>query len=109
MRAGRLDQSFSVERPVKTRTDSGGTVVTWELFIDGAWGQFTGLNGDEPFQADAFHKEAIYEVLTRPISGITTEMRLVANGRHFDILFIDDMTSRAQIKMRVRDGKSKGS
>lgn len=108
MRAGRLDQVFDIEQPVKTRSASGGVTTTWTTFASGVWGGFQGLSGQERYSAEAFQSESLYLLEIRPLSGLTDQMRINMSGRYFDILAIDDLTARDRTVLRIKEGRSKG-
>lgn len=111
MRAGPLDKRIDIEQPKdpQTKAASGAVAKEWEPFATGLWANFKGLNGAESFAAGEYLTESFYRVIVRPITGITTKMRLVYGSRTFDILSVDDMGSRSEVWMRVKEGRSKGN
>ena len=109
MRAGRLDQVFDVEQPVKARTGSGAITTTWTSFASAVWGGFSDqLLGAEKFAAEGFNTQAEYQVEIRPLAGLTTQMRINYNGRYLDILSINDLKRNDRWLLHVKEGRSKG-
>jgi len=81
----------------------------WECFAPGIWASFEGINGNESFAAGQYLSESFYRVKIRPLEGLTNKMRIVYGSRTFDILSIDDLSSRSEVWMRVKEGRSKGN
>lgn len=86
MDPGKLDRIITIEKPpeIPERDETG---APRETFVTAArpWARVTTLRGSEDFAAGAETQKhtAVFRIRYRP--GITPEMRIVHNGRPYDI------------------------
>ena len=80
MRAGNLRHRISIQKPVVTRNNLGGVDKSWQEFAT-AKAAVTPLRAREYFAARQVQAETTHLVTIRYITGITSEMRVIFNGR----------------------------
>ncbi len=85
MRAGRLDRLITIEQPTESKDEYGATTVIWTSFAQ-VWASVRYDNGTEYFSAGQVNTriDAVFKI--RPLTGITTKMRVNYAGEYFDIL-----------------------
>jgi SPP1 family predicted phage head-tail adaptor len=84
MKAGALRHRIRIERPVPTRNEFGEEIRTWVLVAE-RWASIDPLSGRELWAARQVQAETSHRIRTRHVDGVTTEMRIAHDGRHFDI------------------------
>ena len=93
MRSGQLRHIVRVESPIKTKTSSGSTATTWELFRN-VWANIETLRGYEKQSAAASWPGSDSRITIRYIAGLLPTMRIVYNEVIYSILNIDDVEQR---------------
>lgn len=101
MRAGLLDRRITIQRKSITQSDSGEEVVTWAT-VATVWVQKIENRGEERFAARQFVGHAIRTFRFRWSSvakEVTTEHRIVFDGRAFDITDVREVGRREGIEV----------
>ena len=83
IRAGELRSYVTIEEPGE-RTASGGTSSTWKEFAK-VFAKIEPLTGRELQTAKTLYAEVTTRVTIRYMQGVTTKMRIVADGKRFNI------------------------
>lgn len=86
MRAGKLRQQLTIQRPVESRSSSGAPVESWATFAE-VRGAVEPLSGRMLFAAQEFHSEVTTRIRLRYLEGITASMRVVLGAHIFLILY----------------------
>ena len=89
IRAGDLREIVSILEPVETRDAFGGVVTTWQE-IENCWARVVTQKGDEALRAASTDSRATVRIQMRYRPGITAQMRLMWNGREYDVRDVDD-------------------
>lgn len=82
-----------IEQPVKVRTATGGTTITWELFKS-MWAGIETLRSFEKQSADAVWPGADSRISIWYIAGLLPTMRVNYKGKIYSILGINDIEER---------------
>lgn len=91
--AGKLDRRVTIEQPSVAADAYGGQVTTWTTFKV-AWAEVRPIRGAERFEAMA-QRAARFEVFRiRYLSGVTPKMRIVWDGRVYNIRNIAEVGRR---------------
>lgn len=90
MRAGTLDQRVKIESKVEARDAEGGVTESWATF-DTVWAKVIGIGGREFFDAAAVNAEDTVVFRVRWRTGILQTMRMVWDGRNYDIRAIKEL------------------
>jgi len=95
MRAGRLRHKIEIQRPVETDGSMGSVVSSWQTFTQ-CRASYEPKTAKETYQAnqDFAQSEAMFR--TRFVPGVTPKMRLIFDGRTFDILGVIDVYGRGR-------------
>lgn len=108
MRAGRLRQYITIEQPPTGQDAAGQPLTTWTVFAY-AYARISPINGAERFDADANRNPLTHEIEIRYISGISPDMRVLFDGRYFNIVAIRNTDERnAQMFLDCVEGLSNG-
>lgn len=75
MKAGPLRERVTIEKPVDTQDDIGGTVRTWET-VATCWAAVEPLSGREFFAAQQVQASSTTRIRIRFREDITTKMRV---------------------------------
>jgi SPP1 family predicted phage head-tail adaptor len=81
---GRLDRRLTLETPVATSDDVGGTMVTWQP-VARLWAEVRSRFGNERQWAEALTSEATHLIRIRRTSGLGPNMRFTEGDRIFEI------------------------
>ena len=94
MRAGKLRHRVTIQQTTETRESTmGGVIDTWGTFAT-RYASVSPLTGREYFTAQQHASEVTHEVRLRYLSGVTTKMRVLHDGRTFDIESIANTDER---------------
>ena len=108
MRAGTLRHKVAIEQRSVTTDTYGGEVVTWLPFTT-AWADIQPLSGREMIAAQAVQSEITSKVIMRYIPGVLPSMRVVFEGRYYDIQSVIDWGMRHQeLNLMCSEGLSQG-
>lgn len=86
-----MRHDIAIESLTNTRDPQGGMVKTWNIFKE-LRAKIINLSGneDDATTHGGAVGEARTEFTTRYVEGVDTSMRIVFNGRHYNILHIND-------------------
>ena len=93
MRAGTLRTRVLIQQRALGRDGFGQQVTTWSTLSE-AWAAIEPMSGRELELAQAVSAEVTHQVTIRYRPGITQAMRIVYNGRVFDIHSVLDADMR---------------
>lgn len=92
MRTGHLDQRITIEALQGTLDDYGQPVNEWGTFLS-TWAAVEPLQGREYFAADAAQSEVTARIRTRYRPGITSQDRVIHDGKTYNIVTVIDVRS----------------
>jgi len=89
MRAGRLDRQITIQHATVIQDASGQEIEHWEPFAS-VWASRKDVRGSERFSSDQRFaaRSAVYRL--RYLSGLNEEMRIVDDGKTYQIIGIAD-------------------
>lgn len=93
MKGGARRHLIRVERPVKVKTATGGTTITWELFKQ-MWASIKTLRSFEKQSANASWPGSDSKISIWYVSGILPTMRINHKGKIYSILGINNIEER---------------
>lgn len=100
-RVGDLDRRITIQAKTVERDDYGATKETWS---DAAtvWAQYLPGGGDERFAAAQVYAETQARFRIRWRDDVTTQHRVLFDGKLWDILAIDEMGRRGGLEIKAR-------
>jgi SPP1 family predicted phage head-tail adaptor len=101
MRAGRLDRRITIQGKVVTQDEFGGEVVTWSD-VATVWAEKIENRGQERFSAQQFVGKSAKTFKIRwsaTVAVVTTEHRVVFDGRQHDIHDVREVGRREGIEI----------
>ena len=110
MEVGKLDRRILVQQPTDSQDDFGGTVTTWATYVS-RWAAIRYTKGNEGYQVE--RKNALYTLLFTDRSdtgtrGITEKMRIIYEGKLYDIRQITERTDEFRIMYITIEAEQKG-
>lgn len=93
MEAGRLDRRLTIESNEPIQDQFGSMTAAWLPFAT-VWGRVSPVSGTEPFKSDQVTAAAATKFRIRWIDGLTESMRIVYNGRNYNIKNIFEIGRR---------------
>lgn len=111
MLAHRLRHRVTIQRPVDTQDAQTGQITrTWATVQAGLPAEVLTGPGREMHSAGTKLAETAARINTRWFPGLSHEMRLLWDGKVFDIISIEtDLTGRREYRLRCKDGLTDGS
>lgn len=97
MQAGHYQHRVTIETPTESRTATGGQSFTWSTFAS-RWGRMVPKNAREFTAAQQAFAEMQWMWEIRGHLALTTKMRLVFDGRYFNILGIQSPDGKSPAK-----------
>lgn len=109
MRAGKMDRRIVIQvRAVVGKSSSGEEIHDWVPFRT-CWAEFVADRGQEIFKSHQRQGESSGLFRIRHFPGITSSMRVVYDGRNFDIASIVPMRGRdSGLELFVNEGLTNG-
>lgn len=92
---GELRHRVFFQRAISTDDGYGGKVQTW-INCGEAWAKIAPLSGREYFDAHQIQAEVTHRITMRYRTDLTTDLRLSAGGRVFEIESILDLNEGHQ-------------
>jgi len=90
MNLGGLNKYATIEKPLAVADGTyGGQTITWVTFVT-AWIDIQPLSGRELIGAQAEHAEISGKIFMHYIPGLSTDMRITYEGKHYNIEAIID-------------------
>ena len=96
-----LDRRITIQEPVVSKDGYGEDVVTGWTPVATVWAQVIPVSGREYFDAAAIRAEKTTRFRIRWRSGVTEAMRIVYDGRSYDILGIVEIGRREGLEIRA--------
>lgn len=93
MRAGRLRHRIEIQQPVTVQDVYGEPLTTWERHAL-CWASAEPLRGQELFNARQTLAEVNVRFRLRYLAGVEPDMRVLFDGRTFDLVEIIDVDER---------------
>lgn len=109
MRTGNLRRRISIQRKDMTQDSYGQPSLTWVSVAD-TWADIQPLSGRELEIAQAINAEVSHQVTIRHREGITAAMRIVYQGRYFNITSppLDVDMRHKEIQLMCSEGLNDG-
>ena len=99
MRAGKLRARLVFEVPTQSQDSYGEEGQTWVVHAERR-GSLSPISGAEARETRGETARIRYEIWCRYVAGVTEKMRVVVEGKHYDILAILDIGSRRR-KLKI--------
>jgi len=93
MRAGLLRHQITIETVSESQDSSGAIVSAWSTHAV-VMAAYEPQGGSESFKEDQEQATQSVKFRIRYLAGVTAKMRIVYDGRHFDILSVADVGGR---------------
>ena len=90
---GSMRHRVSLEAPLRTGTEGGAAVVSWQL-VAGMFAQVRPVTGREIVTADGTAARVTHEVVIRHRDGVRAEMRFLEGTRVLEIRAVLDLEGR---------------
>jgi len=84
MQAGKLRNKLTIQRPDTTEGTGGEELPNYSTFAT-VWGSIEPLSGSEGLQGRQAGSEVTHRIVIRYYAGITSDMRILWNGRYFNL------------------------
>jgi SPP1 family predicted phage head-tail adaptor len=94
MRAGRLRHLITIQHQVATTGELGEPAVAWTDFASDVWADVRPVSGRAYMEAKQAQSEVSHKVSIRFLSGVKADMRVVFEGRVFQIEAVLDFEER---------------
>ena len=88
MEIGKLQHRITFIKPVIHRDENQVETQSWQDYKS-VWAHISNLHGKEYFEAAAVQKETMVKFVIRATPGIDESMRIVFQGKAYNIIFID--------------------
>jgi SPP1 family predicted phage head-tail adaptor len=85
----------TIEEPVRTGDEGGGADISWAPVVT-VWAEIQPKTGREVFESDQLGGRVTHDVRMRFRAGVTPKMRIVHNGRSFDVRFVVNVGERGE-------------
>lgn len=89
-RSGLFRHKITIESSTATQDAAGQDIKTWSVY-GYAWAKVAPLRGREYVDSRSIQDEQLYKFSMRYVSGITPQMRIVWNGKTFDIQAVQNV------------------
>lgn len=96
MRPGELRRQVQIQQRNSTQDSFGQRVQTWAT-VATTWADIQPLSGRELETAQAVRSEVTHTVVIRYRPGVTAAMRVVYQGRYFNVLSVIDVDTRHKV------------
>jgi SPP1 family predicted phage head-tail adaptor len=93
LRAGDLKRQITIEQRATGTDTNGQRSTTWSTFCT-TFASISPMSGRELELAQAVNAEVTHQIVIRYRTGVTTAMRVVYQGRYFDIQSVQDVDTQ---------------
>jgi SPP1 family predicted phage head-tail adaptor len=108
MRAGALRRQVALQTRIASKDTFGQASVSWTTTAT-TWADIEPLSGRELMAAQAQQAETTHKVSIRYRSGVTPAMRVVYQGRNFNVLSVlDDDMAHKSLTLLCSEGMTNG-
>ena len=90
MNPGDLNKRITLQKLITTTNERGFEIETWEDFKT-VWAAISNLHGREYYAAAVVQAENTVKFTIRYIEGLDTTMRILFQGRQYNITSIDNI------------------
>lgn len=87
---GKLNKRITIQQKVLITDDEGYQKEDWKD-VATVWSKVENLHGREFFQAQAVNSKASCKFTIRYKKGLSTAMRILYDGKLYNILYVDDI------------------
>ncbi len=104
---GDMRRWITIEQQAPTQNARGEEVPTWTTFAT-AWAAIIPLSGRELLAAQQIQASVTHRIVLRYLSGLDPSMRIVYNGRYFDIqqvININEQSRQMELQCIERVGE----
>lgn len=107
---GKYRHRVTIEQQMETRGEMGGVIVTWVPFANNVPAEVLTGPGRDAIAADAQQADVSARINLRYLPGLTGKMRIVWDGRLFNIIGEPDLdpTARREWRCKCSAGISDG-
>jgi len=102
IRAGEMDRKAQIQTPTEAANAIGEPIQTWTPFAT-RWVSLLPLSGNEAMKAMATQGNVTHRVQMRYTPGLKPKMRLVVEGRTFEIMSVVERGRREQHELMVSE------
>lgn len=93
MKSGRLDRRITIEQYTVTRDSYGGEPKSWSTWAT-VWAEKRDKKGREYLEQSGEHTERETVFKIRYQDGLSTDMRILCDGRYYDIIGLAELGRR---------------
>jgi len=93
MASGKLRHPITIERLEASRNDYGEEVGSWVPYLK-TWAEIKPIKAGEFFSVRGVEHSVTHRVVTRHIDGVAPKMRILHEGRVFEIKAVRDYFER---------------
>lgn len=102
LRSGLMDRLATVQTPTESANGIGEPILTWSDFAT-RWIAILPLSGNEQMTAMAQEGSVTHRVRMRYTSGMKPKMRLVAEGRTFEVMSVVERGRKEEHELMVTE------
>lgn len=102
LRSGVMDKLATVQTPTESANAIGEPILSWSTFAT-RWIAILPLSGAEAMQAMATEGSVTHRVRMRYTPGLKPKMRLVSDGRTFEIMSAVERGRREEHELMVTE------
>lgn len=102
LRSGTMDRLAVVQTPAESANAIGEPILTWSTFAT-RWVAVLPLSGSEQLQADAAQGSVTHRIRMRYTAGLKPKMRLLCEGRTFEIMSAVERGRREEHELMVSE------
>jgi len=102
LRSGTMDHLAVVQTPTESANAIGEPILTWSTFAT-RWVAILPLSGNEQITALANEGNVTHRIRMRYTAGIKPKMRLVSEGRTFEIMSVVERGRREEHELMASE------
>jgi SPP1 family predicted phage head-tail adaptor len=102
LRSGTMDNLAVVQTPTESANAIGEPILTWSTFAT-RWVAILPLSGNEQITALANEGNVTHRIRMRYTAGIKPKMRLVSEGRTFEIMSVVERGRREEHELMASE------
>ena len=106
IKASDLDREITIEQEALVTDSVGGKTSTWSQYST-PWAKILPISGSERYWAMKLEANITHSILIRYDSGITPKMRIIYNGREFQIRAVINVEEKdVYLRLHCEEGKT---
>ena len=102
LRSGLMDSLATVQTPTESANGIGEPILTWSDFAT-RWIAIVPLTGNEQMTAMAQEGSVTHRIRMRYTSGMKPKMRLISEGRTFEVMSVVERGRREEHELMVTE------